>query len=139
VKSNATDVTGTLFEEDRLDAAFVSLEIERLRRSQRSDENQQPCLKHGFSIVAALPHTCGCYRRDAARLLAHVAKPLSRLTLGDLQSFAQSLIRAGLAPISRARTLAAVKSLFGFCQPSQPSHPICPCYSYSAVVRRAGI
>jgi integrase/recombinase XerD len=64
----------------------------------------------------ASPHTRGCYRRDAARLLANVAKPLSRLTLGDLQGFAQSLIRDGLAPISRARTLAAVKSLFGFCQ-----------------------
>lgn len=61
-------------------------------------------------------HTRRCYRRDAARLLAHVAKPLSRLTLGDLQSFAQSLTEAGLAPISRARTLAAIKSLFGFCQ-----------------------
>jgi hypothetical protein len=56
----------------------------------------------------------GCYRRDAARLLALVAKPLNRLVLGDLQSFAQSLVEDGLAPISQARTLAAVKSLFGF-------------------------
>jgi site-specific recombinase XerD len=62
------------------------------------------------------PHTRGCYKRDAARLLAHVYKPLNHLTLGDLQSFAQSLVQAGLAPISRARTRAAVKSLFGFCQ-----------------------
>ncbi len=36
--------------------------------------------------------------------------------MGDLQGFAQSLIQAGLAPISRARTLAAIKSLFGFSQ-----------------------
>jgi integrase/recombinase XerD len=64
----------------------------------------------------ASPHTRGCYRHDAARLLAQVSKPLNRLTLGDLQGFAQSLVHAGLAPISRARTLAAVKSLFGFCQ-----------------------
>jgi integrase/recombinase XerD len=64
----------------------------------------------------ASPHTRGCYRRDAGRLLAHVAKPLNRLTLGDLQGFAQSLVEEGLAPISRARTLAAIKSLFGFCQ-----------------------
>ena len=28
----------------------------------------------------------------------------------------QSLVAAGLAPISRARTLAAIKSLFGFCK-----------------------
>jgi len=64
----------------------------------------------------ASPHTRGCYRRDVARLRAHVPKPLNQITLGDLQSFAQSLVRDGLAPISRARTLAAVKSLFGFCQ-----------------------
>jgi site-specific recombinase XerD len=64
----------------------------------------------------ASPHTRGCYRRDAARLLAQVPKPLNRLTLGDLQSFAQSLVEDGLAPISRVRTLAAIKSLFGFCQ-----------------------
>jgi integrase/recombinase XerD len=42
-------------------------------------------------------------------------KPLSRMTLAELQGFAQSLASSGLAPISRARTLAAVKSLFGFC------------------------
>ena len=64
----------------------------------------------------ASPHTRGCYRRDVARLLASVAKPLNQITLGDLQHFAQSLVEQGLAPISRARTLAAVKSLFGFCQ-----------------------
>ena len=61
------------------------------------------------------PHTRGCYRRDPAKLLEHSGKPLSRITLGDLQSFPQSLVGSGLAPISRARTLAAVKSLFGFC------------------------
>jgi integrase/recombinase XerD len=40
---------------------------------------------------------------------------LSAITLADLQGFAQSLVAAGLAPISRARTIAAIKSLFGFC------------------------
>jgi integrase/recombinase XerD len=61
------------------------------------------------------PHTRSCYRRDTVRLLAKLRKSLNRITLGDLQSFAQSLTSSGLAPISRARTLAAVKSLFGFC------------------------
>src|SRR4029450_627729 len=61
------------------------------------------------------PHTRGCYQRDSAKLLEHTGKPLSRITLGDLQSFAESLIGSGLAPISRVRTRAAVKSLFGFC------------------------
>src|SRR5262245_27243918 len=40
----------------------------------------------------ASPHTQSCYRRDSARLLAHVVKSLTRVTLGDLHSFAQSLI-----------------------------------------------
>jgi integrase/recombinase XerD len=60
------------------------------------------------------PHTRSCYLRDSRRLFAHVAKPLARIKLSDLQSFAQSLIDAGLAPISRARTIAATKSLFAF-------------------------
>lgn len=64
----------------------------------------------------ASPHTRGCYGRDSGRLLDYVRKPLSRISLGDLQGFAQALIDDGLAPISRARTIAAIKSLFGFCQ-----------------------
>jgi site-specific recombinase XerD len=61
------------------------------------------------------PLTRDCYNRDAGRVLAHAGKPLKALDLGDLQKFAQFLIDEGLAPISRARTIAAVKSLFGFC------------------------
>jgi integrase/recombinase XerD len=60
------------------------------------------------------PHTQSCYRRDAARLLAHVHKPLKRIGLGDLHTFAQHLIDEGLAPISRARSIASIRSLFGF-------------------------
>ncbi|MBZ5601566.1 MAG: site-specific integrase [Acidobacteriia bacterium] len=62
----------------------------------------------------ASPYTESCYRRDVERLQSHVLKSLNQITLGDLQSFAQALIREGLAPISRARTLAAIRSLFGF-------------------------
>ncbi len=60
-------------------------------------------------------HTRWCYRHDSEQLLNHAKKPLSRITLADLQSFAQVLTTSGLAPIYRVRTLAAVKSLFGFC------------------------
>lgn len=63
----------------------------------------------------ASPHTRSCYRRDADRLLAHVKTPLNAIDLGDLQDFAESLVEAGLAPVSRLRTLAAVRSLFAFC------------------------
>src|SRR5262245_22304174 len=59
-------------------------------------------------------HTRSCYQRDAARLVKFVRKPLARVTLGDLLAFAQSLVATGLAPISRLRTIAAVKSLFRF-------------------------
>jgi integrase/recombinase XerD len=92
----------------------------------------------------ASPHTRGCYRRDAAKLLDHVPKPLNRLTLGDLQNFAQSLVEDGLAPISRARTLAAIKSLFGFCQrmryvPLNPAAELAlPCYEKRLAERIVG-
>jgi integrase/recombinase XerD len=60
------------------------------------------------------PHTRYCYHLDSERLLMHAKKPLSRIMLSDLLDFAESLIAAGLAPVSRVRVLAAVKSLFGF-------------------------
>ena len=59
-------------------------------------------------------HTQYCYRLDSERFLKHAKKSLRGITLGDLQAFAASLIAAGLAPVSRVRVLAAVKSLFGF-------------------------
>jgi integrase len=72
-----------------------------------------------------LRHTLGCYRHDSERLLKHAQKPLSRITLADLQNFAQDLVGSGLAPVSRVRILAAVKSLFSFCQRTRclPANP----------------
>jgi integrase/recombinase XerD len=60
------------------------------------------------------PHTRYCYATDSERLLNYAKKPLSGITLADLQAFAESLTNLGLAPISRVRVLAAAKSLFGF-------------------------
>jgi integrase/recombinase XerD len=60
------------------------------------------------------PHTRRAYRADVTRFLVFVAKPLPNVTLGDLQAFADSLEE--LAPSSRARTLAAIKSLLAFGQ-----------------------
>jgi integrase/recombinase XerD len=56
--------------------------------------------------------TAAAYSRDAGALLAHVAKPLRAVTLGDLQDYASSL--SGLAPASQARKIAACKSLIAF-------------------------
>jgi Phage integrase, N-terminal SAM-like domain len=73
----------------------------------------------------ASPHTRSCYRRDVERILSYSIKSLKDITLADLPRFGQSLVDAGLAPISRARTLAAIKSLFSFCQRVRyiPSNP----------------
>jgi integrase/recombinase XerD len=62
------------------------------------------------------PHTRRAYRREAARFRAHAGKPLPRVTLGDVQAFATTLAadEAALTPASRARALAAVKSLLAF-------------------------
>jgi len=60
------------------------------------------------------PHTQRAYRADVDRFLAFVATPLPTVTLGDLQAFADSL--EDLAPSSRIRTLAAIKSLLAFGQ-----------------------
>jgi len=50
------------------------------------------------------------------RFLAFVATPLPTVTLGDLQAFADALEQQDLAPSSRVRTLAAIKSLLAFGQ-----------------------
>ncbi len=52
------------------------------------------------------------YLRDVRSFLAFVGKPLRVITLGDAQAFADSL--SALSSASRARTLAALKSLYTF-------------------------
>ncbi len=60
------------------------------------------------------PHSIRAYQANIARFLAHARKPLTAVTLADLQGYADSLAAAGLAPASQARMLAAVKSLLSF-------------------------
>jgi site-specific recombinase XerD len=52
------------------------------------------------------------YGGDAAAFLAFVEKPLVAVTVGDVQTFADSL--GGLASASQARKLSAIKSLLSF-------------------------
>lgn len=59
-------------------------------------------------------HTQRAYRRDAKRFREFADKPLPLVSLGDVQAFADSL--EGLSPASRARAIAAVKSLLAFGQ-----------------------
>src|SRR5690348_16351871 len=59
-------------------------------------------------------HTQRAYRHDICRFLAFTGLPLARVTLRHLQAFSDSL--ANLSDGSRARCLAAVKSLLTFAQ-----------------------
>jgi site-specific recombinase XerD len=57
-------------------------------------------------------HTARAYLADVTRFLAGAGKPLTAVTLADLQAFADTL--GDLAPASRYRVLSAVKSLLAF-------------------------
>jgi integrase/recombinase XerD len=61
-------------------------------------------------------HTRRAYAADAARFLAFVNKPLSRVTLTDLQAWAEALGRRNLQPASQNRAITALKSLLSFAQ-----------------------
>jgi site-specific recombinase XerD len=76
-------------------------------RQADSDETLIALWLHGRS-----PRTQRAYRSDITGFLAHVAKPLRAVTLGDLQGYWDTL--SGLAPASQARRLSAVKSLMSF-------------------------
>jgi integrase/recombinase XerD len=59
-------------------------------------------------------HTQLAYRADSAEFIHFVSKPLHQVILGDIQAFADSLEGQDLAPASRHRKLAVVKSMFSF-------------------------
>ena len=61
-------------------------------------------------------HTRRAYASDVARFLRRVPKPLARVTLADLQAWAEELGQGNLQPASQNRALTAVKSLLSFAQ-----------------------
>jgi integrase/recombinase XerD len=61
-------------------------------------------------------HTRRAYQADVSRFLVFVAKPLSWVTLSDLQAYAQHLGQGSLQPATQNRALTAVKSLLSFAQ-----------------------
>ena len=56
--------------------------------------------------------TRSAYEADVRSLVAHLGSSLGSITIGDLQGWFQTLER--LKPASRARKLAAIKSLFSY-------------------------
>ena len=63
-------------------------------------------------LLARSENTRQAYGADIRRFQAFAAKPLSSVTLRDLQSFINQL--EGLAESSRARVTSSIKSLFSF-------------------------
>jgi site-specific recombinase XerD len=78
------------------------------RQQAQTDEMLIDLWVHGRSAS-----TVRAYRSDIRRFLASVRKPLREITLGDIQSFADSL-DATLAGASKQRCLSAVKSMYAF-------------------------
>jgi integrase/recombinase XerD len=79
-----------------------------LGRQTSTDEHLVKLWLHGRS-----EHTRRANRADSDRFRAFVERPLTTVTLGDVQAFADSLTGK---PSSRARSLAAIKSLLSFGQ-----------------------
>jgi integrase/recombinase XerD len=97
-------------EETRVTAMLVPIISQTPSAAQASSDAQVLALwLHGKS-----PHTARGYRADVAVFGAFVGKPLREITLGDVQAYSDAL--SGLAPATRGRRLAAVKSLFSFAQ-----------------------
>jgi integrase/recombinase XerD len=72
---------------------------------------------HDVQLIALWLHgrpasAVAAYRLEIRRFLAFAGKAIAAVTLADVQAFANSL--AHLAPASRSRALAAVKSLLAF-------------------------
>jgi integrase/recombinase XerD len=59
-------------------------------------------------------HTRRAYAAEAARFFAFAKKPLSRVTLTDVQAWADHLRQGSLKPASQNRAVTALKSLLSF-------------------------
>ena len=60
------------------------------------------------------PHTRRAYRAEIAKFLKAAGKPLSQLTMSDLQAYVQLQGQGSLKPASQNRALTAIKSLLSF-------------------------
>lgn len=84
----------------------VASQPTQITRQADSDEQLIELWLHGRPAT-----TQRAYRADVAKMLEHIDKPLTSITLADLQSFIDSM---ALKPSSIKRTANSVKSLFGF-------------------------
>jgi site-specific recombinase XerD len=80
------------------------------------DGSQDAQLVELWLSLKTSSHTRRAYAAEAARFLAFVDKPLSWVTLTDLQAWGEHLGQGSLKPASQNRALTAVKSLLAFAQ-----------------------
>ena len=90
-----------------LDQSLVTIKSGEIVNQADTDGQVVALWLHGRS-----KHTQRAYLAKAERFLTFAMKPLARVSLGDVQAFADSL--TGLAQSSKAQTLAAIKSLLAF-------------------------
>ena len=91
-----------------MSTAITTTSADQIQTQASSDAQLLALWLHGKS-----QHSQRAYLADVEKFLAHVAKPLQAVVLGDLQNFADSL--AG-SDNSRKRIISSVKSLFTFGQ-----------------------
>ena len=80
------------------------------------DGSQDRKLVELWLAMKTSSHTRRAYAADAGGFLEFVQKPLSWVTLSDLQAWAGHLGQGSLKPASQNRALTAVKSLLSFAQ-----------------------
>lgn len=80
------------------------------------DGSQDAKLVELWVSMKTSSHTRRAYAAEVARFLAFVQKPLSWVTLTDLQAWADQLGQGSLKPASQNRAVTALKSLLSFAQ-----------------------
>jgi integrase/recombinase XerD len=80
------------------------------------DGSQDAKLVELWLSLKTSPHTRRAYAAEAARFLGFIGKPLSWVTLADVQAWAAHLEQGNLQPASRSRAITALKSLLAFAQ-----------------------
>jgi integrase/recombinase XerD len=80
------------------------------------DGSQDAKLVELWLSMKTSSHTRRAYAAEVARFLAFVDKPLSWVTLTDLQAWAEHVGQENLKPASQNRAVTALKSLLSFAQ-----------------------
>jgi len=80
------------------------------------DGSNDPKLIQLWLSLKTSGHTRRAYRAEATRFLALVQKPLSRVTLLDLEAWTGQLGQGSLGSASQNRALTSIKSLLSFAQ-----------------------